>query len=269
MRRARINTYASGLIAAFLLFLVGPNVEAQQPQRPPTPPHAVQSEDDPTRPIVFSIRNEHRDISGDAWANTTIFRFDKLILTGIGAKGGAKGFIVRFDLPFLATHAGDKTESGLGDIYAQVLYSPKASPRFTLAAGGGVFIPTATGDTHGRGKLILSPTVVPIWYFAQRRRFFLVRIQEQFSVAGKSDRPGVNYFIAAPALAHALTRKWWMLVDTELKWDWKSDKASGISGIQVGRMMKGNFGIWVKPEVSWGPGRLADFTFKFTLFRIR
>ncbi len=259
------------LVVSMILIFGAASLTAQEPESspPPTPQTEVQIEDDPTRPIIFSIRNEHRSLRNDAWANTTIFRFDKVTLKNVGNKGGAKGLILRFDIPFNTVHAGNTTKTGLGDLYAQALYIPKVSRKFALAIGTGVVLPTATSDVLGRGKLFVSPTVVPVWYFSNRKRFALLRIQNFVSVAGKKDRPDVNYFIVAPAVVHPIGKGWWVVGDTELKWDWKSKLGSGITGLQIGRMLKGKYGIWVKPEVPWGPGRTGDFNFKFTVFKVR
>lgn len=263
------------LVTAILVFSCTFVSFAQDPEQTPTPTplsspaKQVQIEDDPTKPIVFSLRNEHRFLKNDGWANTTILRVDQLTLKNLGNKGGAKGLILRFDIPFSTLRIGNTTKAGLGDIYAQALYIPKISPKFALAVGSGIVLPTATDDALGRGKVILSPTIVPVWYFSNRKRFALLRIQNFFSVAGKSDKPDVNYFIAAPGIVHPLGRGWWVVGDTELKWDWKSKLGSGITGVQLGRMVKGKFGIWIKPEVPWGPGRASEFNFKFTVFKVR
>jgi hypothetical protein len=258
-------------VLAFLLSATSIYAQETSGSPTPTPPPApvAQVEDDPTKPIAFSIRNEHRFLRNDAWANTTIFRFDKVTLRNVGNKGGAKGLILRFDIPINTLHSGNTTKTGLGDLYAQALYLPKVSRKFALATGTGIVLPTATSELLGRGKVILSPTVVPVWYFSDRKRFALLRIQNFVSIAGKKDRPDVNYFIAAPAIIHPMGKGWWIVGDTELKWDWKSKKGSGITGLQIGRMIKGKYGIWVKPEVPWGPGRIGNFNSKFTVFKIR
>lgn len=259
------------LLAAIILMFEFSGLRAQEPEISPSPAPEpkVQVEDDPTKPILFSIRNEHRLLRNNAWANTTIFRIDQVTLKNVGNKGGAKGLILRFDVPLNTVHAGNTTKAGLGDLYAQAVYLPKVTRKFALAIGAGLVLPTATSDVLGRGKLIVSPTVVPVWYFSNRKRLVVLRLQNFVSVAGKSDRPDVNYFLAAPVLVLPIGRRWWVLGDTELKWDWKSKLGSGITGLQIGRMVKGKFGIWVKPEVPWGPGRTGDFNLKFTVFRVR
>ena len=257
----------------FLILTNGFYVKGQQSiEAEPTPqatPPPSQAEEDPTRPIVFSIRNEYRDLKNGGWANTVIFRTDRLSFRNLTNRGGAKGLLLRLDIPFNTVHAGTETKSGLGDLYGQILYIPRAGPRFATAVGTGVIIPTATNDRLGRGKLILAPTVVPVWYFENRKRLTLIRIQNYFSVAGKRHRPDVNYLLVDPFVILPLNRKWWIGLNNEFKWDWKTSQGSSISGFQIGRIVRGKFGFWAKPEVPWGSGRTGGFNLKFTVFRVR
>jgi len=253
-----------------LLCLLGAaTVRAQQPS-PTVPPPLVQTEEeDPTKPLFFSLRNEYRNLKGDAWADTTILRLDRLSLRRLRNEGGGSGLLLRMDVPINVVHRGTVTKFGLGDIYAQALYLPYVRRKLALAIGSGVVFPTATNDLLGQGKLIFAPTVIPVWYIARRERFAFIRMQNYFSVAGKSHRAGVNYFIADPTLVHRLSRKWWIAVDNEFKWDWRTSRGSGIAGFQLGRMVRRKFGIWIKPEIPWGPGRTGEFNMKFTVFRVR
>ncbi len=235
----------------------------------PRPPSEIQVEEDPTKPVIFSIRNEYRNLKNDAWANTVLLRIDRLTLKGLQNKGGGKGLILRFDLPINTVHRGVSTKTGLGDIYAQALYIPHVRPRFVLPVGTGIVLPTATNRLLGQGKLILAPIAVPTWYFAKRKRFFFVRMQYFVSVAGGRNRPNVNYLVADPTLAFQVSRGAWAIVNTELKWDWRSDKGSGISGVQFGKMISRKMGIWIKPEIPWGAGRQTDFAVKVGLVRFR
>jgi len=239
----------------------------QDEASPPTPKGI--EEEDPTKPVAFSIRDEYRNSKDGAWSNTAIFRIDRLVLKNFGIKGGGKGLILRFDAPFNAVHRGAITKNGLGDLYFQGLYIPRVGLKRLVAVGTGIVFPTATSDILGRGKLILAPTIIPVWYFSHRERLFVLRTQNYVSVAGKSGRPGVNYLLVAPTLVHKVSRRWWLSEDTEFKWDWHNKLASAITGLQIGRMIKRGFGFWVKPEVGWGRGRQSDFNLKFTAFRIR
>lgn len=246
---------------------------AQTPSPSPTP--AVQrspevlSEVDPTKPILFSVRNEYKDLKNGNWADTVLFRYDRFALRNLRIKGGGKGFVLRVDVPLNTVHRGTVTKTGLGDIYAQVLFVPYATRRFAFTAGTGVSLPTATNDILGSGKVLIAPVAVPIWYLAARKRLILLRIQNFTSIAGKKSRADVNYFNLEPTVAWALDRKTWVLVNTEFKWDWRSKRGSAVSGLQVGRMITGKSGFWIKPEIPWGPGRSGGFNIKFGVFRFR
>lgn len=259
------------ILHLILLCIAAAGVVAQENGNIP-PPHIspeIRVEEDPTRPVFFSVRNEYRDLKNGAWANTVLLRVDKLSFRNLKNEGGMKGLIFRVDVPMNTVHRGTTTKAGLGDVYGQLLYVPHVRRKFAFAIGTGVVLPTATNDLLGQGKLILAPAAAPVWYFAKRKRIALIRFQNFFSVAGKSSRPDVNYFIADPTIIHPIGRRWWTGVNTEFKWDWKTGRGSGTTGAQVGRMVHGKFGIWVKPEIPWGRGRTGGFNLKFTMFRVR
>ena len=245
-------------------------VYSQEPPLPlPTPTPQTTAEEDPTKPILLSIRDEYRNFKGGGWANTLIFRVDRLVMKNMGIKDGSKGLLLRFDVPFNTVNRGNFTQRGLGDLYGQALFIPRLRQKYLIAIGTGVVIPTATDRFLGQGKLIIAPTAVPIWYFKKRERFAYVRVQNYISVAGSGSRPNVNYFIADPSFVHRLSERWWFAEDTEFKWDWHYKLGSAISGLQIGRMVKGRMGFWFKPEAAWGSGRVTDFNLKFTVFRLR
>jgi len=259
------------LLGLFCILSAVQYAVAQVPDPTPTPQpsNAEGAEEDPTKPIAFSIRNEYKNLRNGAWANSAVFRFDEVVFKKLQNPGGLKGIILRFDVPLNTVHIGTTTQTGLGDIYAQAIYVPRASRGFSFAFGSGFVLPTATNTLLGTGKLLLAPTAVPIWNFPKSRRKLLIRFQNVFSVAGKSSRPDINYFVAAPAVIGHLYKKWWYTADTELRWNWKSSLGSGVSGFLVGRLVKGKFGIAFKPEILWGPARAGDFNLKFAVFKIR
>ena len=63
-----------------------------------------------------------------------------------------------------------------------------------------------------------------------------------------------------------LRRQWWVMLDTETKTNWEDDGRTGVkSGVQVGRAFRGRFGLWVKPEVWWGPNQSGQWNLKVGL----
>ena len=130
-------------------------------------------------------------------------------------------------------------------------------------------IPTAIDRFLGLGKLMVAPTVVPVMYFKRRERFAYIRIQNYVSVAGSGSRSNFNYLLVDPNFVHRVSKRWWLAEDTEFKWDWHYRLGSAISGLQIGRIVRGRMGFWVKPEIAWGPGRVSDCNLKFTVFRLK
>jgi hypothetical protein len=263
------GTFVAGLF--ILICILGLSAFASSQEPTPTPTPEIQAEEDPTKPVIYSLRNEYRNLKNGAWANTVLFRFDRFAFRNLHNASGARGLVLRFDVPFNTVHRGTSTKTGLGDLYAQVLYVPyiARSRRFAFSVGSGIVLPTATNSFLGAGKLIIAPLAVPIWYLGRRNRFFLLRVQNYVSVAGKSSRANVNYLVADPTLAFRAARNTWIVVDTEFKRDWNTKRGSAISGIQFGKMISGKIGFWVKPEIPWGPGRQGDFTFKFGIYKFR
>lgn len=268
-----ITLLPAAVVVLFLLtsglYVTGQQSAQAEPTPQETPAPSQAEEEDPTRPIVFSIRNEYRDLKNGAWANTVIFRADRLSFRNFQNRGGAKGLLIRLDVPLNTVHVGSVTKWGLGDTYGQLLYIPRATKRFATAIGTGIVFPTATNDLLGRGKLILAPSIIPVWYFANRKRLTFIRIQNYFSVIGKSSRPDVNYLLVDPNVVVPITHKWWIGANTEFQWDWRTSRGSGIAGFQIGRVVRRKFGFWIKPELPFGEARTGNFNLKFTVFRIR
>ncbi|HMG33754.1 MAG TPA: hypothetical protein VKM94_07445 [Blastocatellia bacterium] len=223
-----------------------------------------QSEDDPTRAVFFSVREEYRSLKNGAWNNRLIVRKDVATLKG-GRFTRPRGLLLRTDIPITTTHLGGDTQAGLGDIYGQVLYIPYLSRSFGLAVGTGLFIPTATSKTLGLGKWQIAPLAVPVWFLPRARGFFLVKFQEAKSFAGPSGRPDLNYFLITPAFFYRVAKRWWIQADAESLTDWTKDNQTNFRvGLQVGRVINPKFALAVKPEIPFGGRRPGDWTIKIT-----
>jgi hypothetical protein len=222
----------------------------------------AQTDSDPTKPVFLSARPEFYKISDDVQRSVLIARYDAAVLKGRSLFGSKSGVIMRFELPLAHGSAFGDSATGLGDAYGQFFLLPYASRRFVWVAGSGLVIPTATDRLLGGGKWIVAPITLPVWRLS--RGLFFVKVQNFISVAGDEARPDVNFLLIAPTLITAVGRGWWILVDTETKSNWKADGETGVkSGFQVGRRLKGSLGLWVKPEVWWGPNRDGDWNLKF------
>jgi hypothetical protein len=247
---------------------IAPDSFAAKPAEAASGSTDIEAEQDPTRPVLFSLRDEYRDKQNDVWTNTAILRVDRLVLKNLGNPGGARGLILRADVPLATVHRGTATTTGLSDLYVQAIYIPHINRKFGMATGTGLFIPTASDDVLGRGKWIASPLVGPVWFFAKNGMAY-IKLQDYFSFAGASDRADVHYFSVLPTLLHRISGRWWGQVDTEVKEDWITHHANAISGVQIGRMLHDKFGAWIKTEIPWGYYREGDWTVKVVVFHVR
>jgi hypothetical protein len=147
---------------------------------------------DPTKPVLFSVREEYARLSAGGFLNYLLLRADRLVLEGLGVPGPARGVLTRLDVPVATRSNSSSTETGLGDIYVQALVAPRIQGNYTMAAGTGLQMPTATSMSLGWGKWIASPAIAPVW-FLPREGYAYIKFQDWFSFAGQSNRPAVHY----------------------------------------------------------------------------
>ncbi len=54
-------------------------------------------------------------------------------------------------------------------------------------------------------------------------------------------------------------------MENETRFDWKNDgRASNFIGVQLGYVLIARFGVWVEPEIPYGPNQRGDWNLKFT-----
>ena len=165
----RISAIAFALAGLMLLFPFSSPALAQTPQagsQPQEPEAGV--EDNPTRAVFFSVREEYRNQIDGGWNNLLVLRRDEVVLKGKRG-GGRNGFLLRTDVPITTTHLGSETHTGLGDIYGQALYIPYLSRKFAFVTGTGIIFPTATHKTLGQGKWQVAPLAVRVGSCRGRR----------------------------------------------------------------------------------------------------
>jgi outer membrane putative beta-barrel porin/alpha-amylase len=250
-------------------------VLATETQTAPSPAPEAQatkgaSDSDPTQSVIFSPRLEYYNLKDGNWTTALLLRADRPFRFGKSAGGGPKMLIFRDDIPIVSAHVGDDTDSGLGDIYLQALYIPYLSPKFAFATGSGLFTPTATVDTLGRGKWILAPVVAPVWFLPHRRGLFYFKVQDNISFAGDEDRADLHYTQFQPTVVWRFAHRWWAYGDTEAIVDWESNGHDHFkSGVQLGRMFKSKVGGWIQLDVPWGGFQDSSYKLKVAALWVR
>ena len=249
--------------AVVLLFLSADTTLAQTPQATPSaPPAASAEDDDPTRAVFFSVREEYRNLRNGAWNNRLILRKDKVVLKG-KRLSGRTGFLLRTDVPITTTQLGSETHMGLGDIYGQALYVPHLTRKFAFVTGSGFVLPTATHKTLGLGKWQVAPMVVPVWFLPRQKGFVLVKFQDFISIAGAGGRPGVHVLFVNPILNYIPARRWLIQTDVESRTNWKNNNRTDFRvGFGVGKVITHRLFLGTKCEVPIGPTRPGDWTIK-------
>jgi hypothetical protein len=261
---------AKTFVRAGVLILFFSVIAAAQGSSPTVaPPPPAGDDSDPTRPVIWSLREEYYNLPGLAWNNAFVVRLDRAVFKARPRPLGKNGILTRFDLPFVIAHRADGTSAGLGDLYGQALLLPYLKGKFVFAAGSGIFLPTATDRRLGTGKLTIAPAVAPVW-FIPRRGFFLVKAQDYFSVAGAGDRPDLHYMTITPLLVWRLKGlPYWVQLDAETQTDWKRAEHTGFkTGFLFGRMTKKR-GMWIKVEVGMGSYRVQSLSIKTSIFKVR
>ena len=265
--RMNISSRMSSLALAGVVLLIpyASAMVAQTPQstsQPQEPEPGV--DDDPTRAVFFSIREEYRNLTGGAWNNRLVLRKDAVVLRG-KRLGGRGGFLLRTDVPITTTHLGSETHTGLGDIYGQALYIPYLSRKFAFVVGTGIVLPTATHKTLGLGKWQVAPLAVPTWFLSRKKGFVSVKFQDFISIAGGGDRPGVHALFINPTLNYLPARRWVLQADAESRTNWKNRNRTDFRvGFGVGKVMTHRLFLGLKCEVPIGATRPGDWTLKVT-----
>lgn len=113
----RVLPIAIALACVVLFLSSSSTVLAQAPQPASTPASQPQEpeagvEDNPTRAVFFSVREEYRNLIDGGWNNRLVLRRDAVALKGkLG--GGRTGYLLRTDVPITTTHLGSETHTGL------------------------------------------------------------------------------------------------------------------------------------------------------------
>ena len=89
-----------------------------------------------------------------------------------------------------------------------------------------------------------------------------VKVQD-FAVPGDRARPDFHYLLITPTVIRPVGRWFWVLFDSDTSTDWRLDGRTGVkSGAQFGAIVARGVGMWVKPEVWWGPSRSGRWNLK-------
>lgn len=184
--------------------------------------------------------------------------------------------ISRTILPLVNQHEifpGAGSQTGLGDTFQSLFFSPKTPTSGGLIWGVGPIItmPTATDDLLGRKKWAAGPTVVMLKMKNGFTYGFLG--SHSWSFAGSSNTADVNSSFFQPFVSYVTPTAWTYALNTETSYDWDAEEWGIPINLTATKMVKlgkkqmasigGGLRYWVESTES-GPEGLA-FRFQFTL----
>jgi hypothetical protein len=133
---------------------------------------------------------------------------------------------------------GIQSEFGLGDLNASLFFSPRKPGALIWGVGPILTFPTATDTALGSGKWSMGPAGVVLtmrgpWVFG-------ALVNQQWSVAGDSDRRSVSQMLIQPFVNYNLPHGWYLTSSPAITANWMAD-----SGNQWTVPLGGGFGkLW-------------------------
>jgi len=154
---------------------------------------------------------------------------------------------------------------GLGDALVSSFFSPKAPTSDGLIWGiGPVFlVPTSSDKLLGTEKFGIGPTAVTLKQIGNLTVGALVN--HIWSVAGASDRAGINNSFFQPFIAQNFPGGYSISLNTELTQSWDYNTTTGtinLIGAKVVKLGKQPAQIAIGPRVPYGNGNTAEWGFR-------
>ncbi|HVT06005.1 MAG TPA: hypothetical protein VHM31_23025 [Polyangia bacterium] len=150
--------------------------------------------------------------------------------------------------------------AGLGDIQFGLVVIVWSTPRFVAAALAGAELNSATQPALGSGKL--QPTLGLGAAFKPYRWWLAYAVaQQQFSVAGASDRPDTNQL--ATDVGSILFGKDfnWLKLDVQATVDFPGGAVGRVYGLaEVGSLVIGRVGLFARVGTQLGGPAYMDYT---------
>lgn len=176
---------------------------------------------------------------------------------------------LRAEVPLLWLDNGHDSETGLGDLYAEVLKTlPVPDQRVTAAAALGIVLPTANEDALGAGKWQLAPKLVGALHLDKEdKSLAYVEAQDFFSVSGDENRDSVHYLLITAAFRQNLDKGLWLLGGLNDRYDWKTDNLWSVDDFHNNLQAKLEGGLvfapakaaWVDLYFPLGDNRYLEF----------
>jgi len=146
---------------------------------------------------------------------------------------------------------GESRDTGFGDLLVRVSYRALRREGYAVVTALEATFDTASDETLGTGKYVLSPLAFAAIDVPKIRSTFFAGAQQYVSVAGDPDRQDINY----TQLRTVLLTRWpqqrmYTVVDGQYYIDWERDADFGmLVEAEIGRFLSKNVALWLRPGV--------------------
>ena len=158
---------------------------------------------------------------------------------------------VGIEVPLARFESPDKSANGLGDVLlsAQAVHSVHYIDWGVKLES---FLPTATDDTLGTGKWVISPAMFAV--LPVNENFFVAAGYKQYvSVAGDGGRQDLNYGRIRLLFSYMDDDQWWITFDPQYYVDYKnSGQAELVWESEIGVMVNAGTALYIKPGAHLG-----------------
>jgi hypothetical protein len=212
---------------------------------------------DPTKFLrQVRLNYEYASTANDASVNTLSFSYVQPF--------AEQTMNLRFKLPLLHSDVSGSSETGIGDFSVRYNWLADITQSYGLLVGAELLADTATDDSLGRGKWVISP-LATYAIFLNSNMIFAPTYQHNLSFAGDDARNDVNesvfdfYFVYT-----ADDKESWVTVDPALVIDWENNEAIPFSievqyGRKLGTLWGGAVNGFIQPGIGIGQDRAIDW----------
>ncbi len=166
------------------------------------------------------------------------------------------------EVPLSRYESPTKSVNGLGDILANVTWTLPAEKLFGFGAKMEFFLPTATDDLLGTGKLQASPSAFVLLAFPGGF-YGAVGYKHYVSVLGESDRADINMGRLRANIGYTSPNQWWVLTNLYYYMDYEHrGMAEFIPELEVGTLVNDGTAFYANASThAAGNWKTKDWSF--------
>lgn len=192
----------------------------------------------------FEMRNEYQDLQNGGSINLLVPRIEYAVSSALS---------IRLETPIVSSDPNTATndgESGFGNLLLRGSYRATRGEGYAIVMGVEAIFDTASKDSLGNGKDLISPLVFASINVPSLRSVFFPFIQYYQTIGGDDTRPDVNYTSIKTVLLTRWPDRIYTAVEPNFIIDHEhSDRVGMTLEGEVGRFLNRNVALWARPGV--------------------